>query len=790
LKIGSFVLGIALAFASSVVAADPSGSSPTEAWPHPLQLGRARALVYQLQISEWHANRVSVRAAIALTPNGAAQTFGTVFVTARTQIDKTRRVVTFDDVNVTRVNFPMLPHNGDGYRDDLQAQIRAELKTLSLDRFEAALAADPAVKPAPVAVSNVPPNIIVSNTPAILVPIDGTPVLRAIPGSDAFQRVINTRALIVQDEELMSYYIHVYDGWLVSDSIAGPWTLPQDPIGGLDAIATQFVQSGLDLLWGPKIDEATPSLKSGVPTIYTKQVPTELIVFKGDAHFVPVPHTDLEWAINTRSDVLRDAKSKRIYALLTGRWFSADVFTGPWTFVASDALPADFKRIPLDTAASVVLTQVAGTPQAREALIANSIPQTAAVPRADGPTFTPQIDGIPVFAPIAGTTLQSVQNASVPIVQTADGAFFAVSAGVWFTATDSGGPWTVATSVPDAVYTIPPQSPLHYATYVEVYESTPEVVYEGYTPGYLGTVVEPGGTIVYGTGYAYSPWIGNTWFAPPWTYGLAAAPVYDPAIGLTYGFAPFGLDAYAWDYTGVPYYGYACCAVASANVYGANYAGQRNWYEGPGYAGTDASGRYVNPVNGTQGEYASERNYDAYTGSATARYSRNFATQNGAQGDVSRGTNYNVYSGQRSYASSAAATGAGGSSIERSVDATGGREGSSRQADTTTYNAHTGETHSWQNDGDDHYAGADGNVYRHVGDGWQRYDDGDWKSSPDAESWADGARSARAAGGDLSQRFSDFGGADRLGGIADRSGGFADRAGGFGGRFGGAGARR
>ena len=784
MKIGSLVLCIAFTFAAAARA--ESNTVPPEGWPRPLTLTGAQALVYQPQISEWHDDRLAFRCAVALTPTGGAKTYGAVFVSARVQIDKTRRVVGFSDVAVTRVNFPLLPNNGNVYRQDFEAHVRAGMKTLSLDRFEAALVADAAIKPTPVAVSNVPPNIIVSNSPAILVPIDGPPTLVPIPGDDAFRRVVNTRALIVQDQELMSFYIHVYDGWLVADSIDGPWTLPQDSIGGLDTIAVQYVQSGLDLLWGPKLDESTPSLKSGVPTIYTPRVPSELIVFKGQPDFVAVPHTDLEWAINTRSDVLMDAKTRKIYALLSGRWFTASAFTGPWQFVASDALPPDFKRIPSDAAASVVLTQVAGTPQAREAVIANSIPQTAAVPRSNGPTFTSQIDGIPIFSPIAGTTLQCVQNASVPIVQAADGTFYAVSAGVWFTATDLGGPWTVATTVPDAVYAIPPTSPLHYVTYVKIYGGTNDVVYEGYTPGYLGTVVEPGGTVVYGTGYAYSPWVGTTWYAAPWTYGLAAAPVYDPAIGLTYGFAAFGLDAYAWDYGAVPYYGDACCAVASANVYGANYSGQRSWYEGPGYAGTDASGHYVNPVTGTQGNYSGGRQYDAYTGNASAGYNRSFTTQNGTQGDVSRGTNYNVYSGQRSYASSAAATGADGSSIDRSVDATAGPQGYSHDADTTTYNAHTGETHSWDSgSGNDHYADADGNVYRNSDGGWQRYSDGgDWKSAPDAGSWADRESSARSSGGDMSQRFSDFGGGDRAGGFADHS------AGGFGGRFGGGGGRR
>ena len=72
---------------------------------------------------------------------------------------------------------------------------------------------------------------------------------------------------------------------------------------------------------------------------------------------------------------------------------------GPWTFVASNALPPDFARIPPHSLAGAVLPTVAGTPQAQEAVIENSIPQTATVPLKNGPKFTPQFDGPPQFAP-------------------------------------------------------------------------------------------------------------------------------------------------------------------------------------------------------------------------------------------------------------------------------------------------------------------------------------------------------------------------------------------------------
>ena len=139
-----------------------------------------------------------------------------------------------------------------------------------------------------------------------------------------------------------------------------------------------------------------------MPTIYTSQVPTELIVFKGQPDFVPIVGTQLLWAANTTSDVLIDTANNNYYVLLSGRWFRAAALTGPWTFVASDALPADFARIPPQSLAGAVLPTVAGTPQAQEAVIENSIPQTATVPLKNGPTFTPSFDGPPQFAPIAG----------------------------------------------------------------------------------------------------------------------------------------------------------------------------------------------------------------------------------------------------------------------------------------------------------------------------------------------------------------------------------------------------
>ncbi len=118
---------------------------------------------------------------------------------------------------------------------------------------------------------------------------------------------------------------------------------------------------------------------------------------------------------------------------------------------------------------------------------------------------------------VTGPPLQSVVNASVPVIRIDASSYYALQNGVWFVATSPAGPWAVATSVPSVIYTIPVSSPLHYVTYAYVYGATPEVVYTGYTPGYLGTVVAPGPVVVYGTGYVYPAWVGTVWYPAPVT---------------------------------------------------------------------------------------------------------------------------------------------------------------------------------------------------------------------------------------------------------------------------------
>src|SRR6185295_5879618 len=211
----------------------------------------------------------------------SGQDFGVMFATVRTQVDRALRTVVFEDLRISKIDFPTLPDRGASFSQELGKEFAAKVRTMSLDKLEASLAANGVTAPT-VEVANNVPQVIVSYSPAILVPIDGPPVMKPVPQNSRFSRVINTRALILQGGLENNFYLHVYDGWVQASSVSGPWTQSLRQPFGMDSLATQLAKSNtVDMLSGGANADPKPSLANGVPTIYTTQSPAELIVFKG-----------------------------------------------------------------------------------------------------------------------------------------------------------------------------------------------------------------------------------------------------------------------------------------------------------------------------------------------------------------------------------------------------------------------------------------------------------------------------------------------------------------------------
>jgi hypothetical protein len=247
---------------------------------------------------------------------------------------------------------------------------------------------------------------------------------------------------------------------------------------------------------------------------------------------------DILYVTNTKNDILYDNESKGLFIVIAGRWYTSPTLKGEWTYVASDALPSRFADIPAESEKGHLRVYIAGTDEAQEAILDAHIPETKAVLRSQA-TIDITYDGEPKFEAVTGTSMSYAVNTATPVLKI-DDLYYAVDDGVWFTAASPQGPWKVADAVPDDVKEIPASSPVYNVKFVHIYESTPQIVYVGYTPGYTGSYIY-GPTVVYGTGYYYRPWYGSHYYARPatWGYNISYSSFYGWGFGVSYGTGPF-----------------------------------------------------------------------------------------------------------------------------------------------------------------------------------------------------------------------------------------------------------
>ena len=343
-------------------------------WPRPIQAGDTVVEVYQPRCSTPGKAIVSRRAPRCPSSPRRHRRFLTGSSGSPPAPRSTRRRVS----SLSRTSRSPRAASSSAEDNDLLRLIRqhvpAGVKVLGLAQVEANLAVAQAKQKAEVVpVKNDPPQIMFSPTPALLIRIDGSPSLRQVPGSSLL-RVINTRSLILLDSATGQYYLHVFDRWLDAPAPTGPWVAAGTVSPALESARQAAVSAGqVDLL------ERPPSGQGALPMFFVSTAPTELIETNGPPDWSPIPGTELLYVTNTSAHIFLELKTQLTYVLLSGRWFRARSTSGPWQYVAPNQLPADFARIPETHPQGVILASVAGTSQAQEAVIANTIPQTGTV---------------------------------------------------------------------------------------------------------------------------------------------------------------------------------------------------------------------------------------------------------------------------------------------------------------------------------------------------------------------------------------------------------------------------
>lgn len=489
-------------------------------WPHQLDADFGEVVMYQPQLESYSGNTLEARAAVSVTPKGeAAPTFGAVWFKGRLVTDVDADVASLESVVVTAAKFPdakgeQVQRLSRYLEDEIpkwEMVLSTEQLIAGLDELEGEFGGDTGLR-------HDAPEIIFATRPTVLVTIDGEPVLEDLEGRNV-KFVVNTPFYMLRDPASYRYYLRGAGRWYTTTGdVTGDWVIAERLPGNIAAVADEIEREEKEeeAEGGGEIE---PPYAGEPPKVIVRTKPAELIQTNGEPEFAPIEGTQLLYLRNTEDDVLMDIASQQYFILVSGRWYRSDSMTsGDWTHVPPDGLPADFAEIPPDSDMGDVLASVAGTQEARDAMIENSVPQTAEVDRRTA-SLTVTYDGSPRFERCAEGVAYAVNTDKQVLL--VDGTYYCCDEAIWFVSDYPDGPWEVATWVPGEIQDIPPECPAYNVRYVYIYDYTPDVVYVGYTPGYFGSYVYRG-CIVYGTGYWYDPWYGYYYYPRPLTWGYGA----------------------------------------------------------------------------------------------------------------------------------------------------------------------------------------------------------------------------------------------------------------------------
>ena len=514
-------------------------------WPREVDTENGLITLYQPQLESYEANILQGRFAISYKPDDGETSFGAFWFEAFLQTDKESQIALLKEVEVMEIKFP-------GVEDSTQIdKVTAKLESIlestdiimSLDRLVASLHDTGILSNSSSDLSHLPPDIYYRKEPTVLITIDGDPIWKEM-GQYNLEAVVNSPFFIVKEDKTNRYFIKGGEYWYTSELAAGEGWKPAENV---PSNVKKFAADN-----APKVDEpssqsssfgesSNPNAagKSGPPNLLVVTKPSELIVTMGEPDYQSVEGTNLLYVANSESDIILDIEAQQHYILLAGRWYKADKLSGgKWTFSEPSSLPADFSKIPDDGDLASIRSSVPGTPESRDALLQQSIPQTAEVSREDT-KIEVNFDGTPKFKQVPNTEVSYAENSDKQVMKIHQ-KYYAVDNGIWFVSDYPEGPYAVSDERPDEVDDLPADSPVYNTRYVYVYDATPTTVYVGYTPGYTHAFVY-NGVVVYGTGYYYPYWYGRVYYPRPVTYGYSVH--YNPYTG--WGFS-FGISAGGW----------------------------------------------------------------------------------------------------------------------------------------------------------------------------------------------------------------------------------------------------
>ncbi len=524
------------------------GQDEVAGWPRLITTANdVEITLYQPQADQFENNILEGRMAVSVKGKKGKLIFGAVWLKTFIATDLDTQMAAFESIEITQSRFPddITEANVEDLKTLIVEEITSWEPEMSLDELKASLSTIEDGYSGDQSLSHDPPVIYYRESPAVLVSIDGEPIVKKLDNT-SIEYIVNSPFFIAKESKGDDYYLKGAKYWYKSKTVISDWESTTKVPKDIKDLAAENAPEGMT--------QPNPTLEEELtepPALIVSTVPAELIIVNGKPDYQPIRETQLLYVKNTENDIIMDITGQKHYVLIAGRFYSSSTLQdGDWAFVNPTDLPADFAKIPDEESISSIQASVPGTEESQEALLDQSIPQTAQVDR--NKTIVVEYDGEPKFEDVTGTKVAYALNSPQTVIRV-EGKYYCVDEGIWFVSDQPNGTFAVATERPEEVEDLPASCPVYNIKYVYVYDVQPDIVYVGYTPGYYHSYVYMG-TVVYGTGYYYRPWYGAYYYPRPVTYGFSVH--WNPysgwgfSLGFSYGWVGWGFHPYYRPYWG------------------------------------------------------------------------------------------------------------------------------------------------------------------------------------------------------------------------------------------------
>jgi hypothetical protein len=253
-------------------------------------------------VASWDQQKLMVAySAVSYEPKGATKpALGSVKVEADTKVSVSERLVSFKEMRITESNFPTLPKE---QTRELVAEIDKTIpddeRFIALDRVLASIDRSQIIPKEVPGVKADPPVIFSSQTPAVLVNIDGDPIWSPIKEND-LKYAVNTNWDLFQHVPTSTFYLRKEGIFLKASDVKGPW-------GPAGKLPESFAKLPADDNW-KEVKAALPGKNidaKQAPRVFVSTMPAEMILIDGKPAYQQIVGTSLYWVSNTDSDVFR-----------------------------------------------------------------------------------------------------------------------------------------------------------------------------------------------------------------------------------------------------------------------------------------------------------------------------------------------------------------------------------------------------------------------------------------------------------------------------------------------------